>query len=579
MVSSLISGQMKNKLKEKQAAITSLEKKFEEELIYEKEVQYKVLGKVKAEQQSLVKKLEVATVTIARLGQELRKEQKLVEELTINVDNLEQHFQNAGDEKRQLQQQLKEKLDSVGVLQEKIDLLSLEIKDKEYTIWHLSAKLADKERELNQLSSVYQQSQDWLTSLQSESTHLRDTLLKNEEELRLKNEMVHELDSELASSLAEVDESNKKLDAILKEYNNFKSSMEEKSASDEKVLGERYGKIHLLEEQLEISLDDKKKDRVLISALTLERDDLKEMLKKQLKNMKDLGEELRITQVALEESRYETSDLTKQLQESRRLCSELEDEVSKVQAEFSEARESFQMHLDEVKRGAEILAGEVSSSKELLSKSNEELQIMSSESAAALQKCNSLEEELIDAVRKAESAAVDLNEEKMIISSLNKELMDLETQILKDKEERKGLESDLEEATNYLDEMNENATMLSRELKLAHSQISSLEDEKDKLYTCYKVQNQGYQEARVNLDDAHNLIMRLGKEREGLIKRVKKREGELAAAKGEILRLMSRMKSPATAVEMMVDEEGKAADSSTRNVKRGRKAKPQQQDS
>lgn len=570
---------MKNKLKEKEAAITSLEKKFEEELIYEKEVQYKALGKVKAEQQSLVKKLEVATVTIARLGQELRREQKLVEELTINVDNLEQHVQNAGDEKRQLQQQLKEKLNSVGVLQEKIDLLSLEIKDKEYTIWHLSAKLADKERELNQLSSVYQQSQDWLTSLQSESTHLRDTLLKNDEELRLKNEMVHELDSELASSLAEVDESNKKLDAILKEYNNFKSSMEEKSASDEKLLGERYGQIHLLEEQLDISLDDKKKDRVLISALTLERDDLKEMLKKQLKNMKDLGEELRITQVALEESRYETSDLTKQLQESRRLCSELEDEVSKVQAEFSEARESFQMHLDEVKRGAEILAGEVSSSKELLSKSNEELQIMSSESAAALQKCNSLEEELIDALRKAESAAVDLNEEKKIISSLNKELMDLETQILKDKEERKGLESDLEEATNYLDEMNENATMLSRELKLAHSQISSLEDEKDKLYTCYKVQNQGYQEGRVNLDDAHNLIMRLGKERESLIKRVKKREGELAAAKGEILRLMSRMKSPATAVEMMVDEEGKAADSSRRNVKRGRKAKPQQQDS
>lgn len=575
---------MKNQLNEKEAAITSLEKKFEEELIYEKEVQYKALEKVKAEQQSLVKKLEVATQTIARLGQELHKEQKLVEELTIHVDNLEQHVQNAGDDKRQLQQQLKEKLDSVGVLQEKIDLLSLEIKDKEYTIWHLSSKLADTERELNQLSSVYQQSQDRLTSLQSENTQLKDTLLGNEEELQLKNEMVRELDSELASSLAVIDESNKKLGAILKEYNNFKSSMEEKSASDEKLLGERDGKIHLLEEQLEISLDDKKKDRVLISALTQERDDLKEKLKKQLKNMKDLGEELRITQVTLEKSRYETSDLTKQLQESRRLCSELEDEVSKVQALFSEARESFQMHLDEVKRGAEILAGEVSSSKELLSKSNEELQIISSESAAALQLCKSLEEELIDAVRKAESATVDLNEQKKIISSLNKELMDLETQILKDKEERKVLESDLEEATKYLDEMNENATMLSRELKLAHSQISSLEDEKDKIYNSFKVQNQGYQEALVNLDDAHNLIMRLGKERESLTKRVQKREGELAAAKGEILQLMSKMKSSVTAVDNvqhaeMVDEEGKVADSSRKNVKRGRKAKPQQQDS
>ncbi|XP_057773019.1 MAR-binding filament-like protein 1-1 [Salvia miltiorrhiza] len=574
---------MKNLLKEKDAAITSLEKKFEEELINEKEFLNKELGRVKAEHQSLVNQLAMATDTISNLGQELQKEQNIVKELAIEVDDLEHCIQNAGDEKRQLQQQLKEKLDSVGALQERMGLLSLDIKDKEDTIQHLSCSLADKNRELDQLSSVYQQCEDHLISLESENKQLKDVLLRNQKELELKYEMVHELDAELNTLKAEKDESNKKLAAILMEYNNFKSSMEKKSTSDAKLLRQREGKIHLLDEQLKSSLDDKKKDEVLIAALTQERDDLKEMLNIELKNMKILEKELRITQATLEKSRYETSDLAKQLQESRSLCSELEDEVCKVQAEFREARESLHRKLEKAKQGAEILSKEVSSANDLFRKSREELQIMSTELAASLQKCNSLEEELIDALRKVESATVDLNEEKKIVSTLNKELMHLETQILRDKEARKSLESELEEATKFLNDVNQNALMLSRELELAHSQISSVEDEKEKLYKFIAVQKQASQESQVHLEDAHNLVMKLGKERESLTNRGKKLEEELASAKGEILRLMSQINSSKTAGDVQhvqkVDMGGKAAASGRRNTQRRRKAKPQQKDS
>ncbi|KAL1565117.1 MAR-binding filament-like protein, variant 2 [Salvia divinorum] len=568
---------MKNILKEKEAAIISLEKKFKEELINEKECLNKELGKVKAEQHSLVNQLEMASYTITNLGQELQKEQNIVEELTIEVDNLEHCVQNAGGEKRQLRQQLKEKLDSVGFLQERIDLLSLDIKDKEDTIQHLSCRLADKDRELDQLSSVYQQLEDHLPSLELENKQLKDVLLRNQEELELKYEVVQELDAEISRLLAEKDESEKKLDAILMEYNNFKSSMENKSTSDAKLLGEREGKIHLLEEQLTILLDDKKKDEVLISALTLERDTLKEMLNIELGNMKILEEELRVTQATLEESRYETSDLDKQLQESIRLCSELEDEVRKVQAEFREARESLHMKLEEAKRGAEILSGELSSANDLVSKSSEELQIVSAELSAALQKCNSLEVELSDALRKAESTTVDLDKERKIISSLNKELMDLETQISRDRQARNSLESDLEEATKFLNDVNRNALMLSRELELAHSQVSSLEVEKDKLYNFIAVQKQASQESRVNLEEAHSLVMKLGKERECLTKRGKKLEEELASAKGEILRLMSRMNSSKPAADAQLGS--KAAASGRRNSQRRRKDRSQQNDS
>lgn len=48
-------------------------------------------------------------------------------------------------------------------------------------------------------------------------------------------------------------------------------------------------------------------------------------------------------------------------------------------------------------------------------------------------------------------------------------------------------------------------------------------------------------EALENLEDAHNLVMRLGKERESLAKKSKRLEDEVATAKGEILRLRSEM--------------------------------------
>ena len=61
-------------------------------------------------------------------------------------------------------------------------------------------------------------------------------------------------------------------------------------------------------------------------------------------------------------------------------------------------------------------------------------------------------------------------------------------------------------------------------------------------------QRNACKEAQDNIEDAHNLIMKLGKERENLEKKGKKFEEELASAKGEILRLKSRINSSKVAV-------------------------------
>ncbi|KAL0415260.1 UNVERIFIED_CONTAM: MAR-binding filament-like protein 1-1 [Sesamum latifolium] len=501
VISNAIIESMNIKLKEKEAAIASLEEKFEMELLNEKDVRNKALAKANLERQAIVDRLNLARHVITRMGQALEKENSLYKKLTIRAHDLENSLKEAGNDKRELQERLKKKIDSVAILQEMINLLSREIKDKEVNLRKASWTIAERDREINKLSIAYRQSLFQLTSLNSEIKQLKDVLLKNEKELQSQNDMVPKLEAELTSSLAKIDEATKNVDAVQKEYDEFKSSMEKKSASDATLLEEKEEIIHQLEEQLKLSLMELNTNKGLISDLTLEKDNLKETLNVELGNVENLYQDLKITQDALEKSRGEACDLAEELQQSRCLCLDLEAEIGNVHDQFTQATELLQQNSDEAKQRVIVLAEELRLATELLSESNEKLKVASQELAAAVQKCDSLEKELVDAYEKAESAALTLKQEKLIISSLNKDLMALETQISKDKEARKSLE------------------------------ILSLEDEKAELYRSLVQQKEAYQVAQENLEDAHNLIARLGNERESLQKRGEKLEEDLASAK------------------------------------------------
>ncbi|XP_073283099.1 MAR-binding filament-like protein 1-1, partial [Primulina huaijiensis] len=295
------------KLKEKESAIVSLEKKFESTILNEREVQRKELAKAGEAQRSSVNQLKIANGTITSLGLELQKDRRLIEELGIKVESLEQNLSNLGNEKKELQEQLKEKLDCVAVLEDRIVLLSSEITEKADNLRSLDSKITEKEHEFYQLSSVYQQSQDRISGLISELQQLKATLSKNEKELELKNSELKNMNTELSSLVAERDESSKRLDAMVKEFEEYKSSTEKKMASDRNILGDQEKKIQHTEEQLKVALDEANKNEALVTDLTQEKENIRETLNVELKNMKSIEQELDITQETLEKSRNEAS--------------------------------------------------------------------------------------------------------------------------------------------------------------------------------------------------------------------------------------------------------------------------------
>ncbi|KAK8581234.1 hypothetical protein V6N13_144273 [Hibiscus sabdariffa] len=549
---------IKIKLQEKEAAIVSMEKYFESKLLNECEERTKQLKKAKEEQLALLDQLNSANNTIAGLGQELKNEKRLIENLKVQIDSLQSNLSKAGAEKRSFEHELKEKLDLVDVLQEKVNLLGSEIKDKEGYIQKLSSSLAEKESELKNLESTYKKTKEELEKANSEIEGLKEELLRNQSELELKKSTVDELNARISSLVVERDNSRQEFGALQEDYNNLKVTSENKAAADAKLLGESQTQNHQLKEKLEIALKDVSENKAVVADLNKERENLKKALEVELKNVKNLKEELLIAEETLAKSKSEASDLSEQLMNSRTHCKELESEISRVRFEFDEAQVRLQGSLDEAKQSGEVFASELAAANELLKKTREELQASSHELTSMTENRDSLQRELVDVYKKAEAMANDLKEEKVIVSSLKKELQALEKQVSKDKEARKSLETDLEEATKSLDEVNQNILKLSKDLESANAKISGLEDEKMVLYRTLTEQKNASKEARENMEDAHKLVMSLGKERDSMEKQVKKLEDELASAKGEILRLRSRINSSEVPVNNKPQQRGES---------------------
>ncbi|XP_058226854.1 MAR-binding filament-like protein 1-1 isoform X2 [Rhododendron vialii] len=553
IIESLIS-----KLNKKEVIIDSLEKNFESKLLNENEEQDKQLKEANEEQQSLMNQLKSAKNIATRRELELQNEKRLVEDLSFQIESIRTQHTKAKEGKKELEDKLEKKINSIEVLQKRITLLSAEITNKEDTLHDLHSTLSAKESDLKRLNSTYEQTKDELAGANSEITRLKQEFLRNEKELELMNGVVDGLNAQIRSLTEQKEDSIRKFDAIRTEYDDLKSSSEEKAAANVKLLGERDCDLHQLKEKIDIALTELSRNQVLIPDLTQEREDLRKMLDIELKQVENLKSEPQLTRENLGKSRDEVSDMQEQLNQSRSLCLDLELEISKVKVEFSKAAELFHLKFDEAKCSSEVLAAELKSANDVLKKKKDELRIASLELAAAAENNDILRKELVDVYKKAESATHDLNEERKVVTSLNKELKDL----VSSKESRKSLEMDLEEATKSLDEMNLNALLISRELEMSKSQISSLEDEKHVMYNSLVEQKQFSQEARENMEDAHSLIMKLGMERENFGNRAKKLEEELALAKGEILRLRSQINSsraPVNDWHLQKDEGGSNA--------------------
>ncbi|RWR83032.1 MAR-binding filament-like protein 1-1 [Cinnamomum micranthum f. kanehirae] len=572
---------MKSKLSAKEVAIATLERNFKRSLQSEQE-KIEQIRKMKEEQASLLNQLASANTALTEFQQELHGERKLAGDLKAQMDHLRGIIAQAGEDKKILEALLREKQDVANVLEERLDLLILETKDKEMRIKNLNLSLAGKESECENLISVCNQTKEDLAQANAVIEGLKEEVHRSGEEIELKKSMEEDLNARIKLFLIEKDETIKKIHTLQEEYNELKSFSAQRAASDSEILSNKDCELNQLKEKLETLLNEAKSNQALIVELTRERDSLRTTLERETKTVKNLRGELQITEETLGASRLEAAELSEQLRQSKRSCEELTSEVSKIQTEFSEALVSLNQNLDDVESSSKVLSDELFSVKEALTKTKQELVVVTDELEDVKEARENLKKELLEIYKKAETTDHDLKEERKVVASVNNELEELGKQILKDKDARSNLERDLEDATKSLDEMNRKALLLSKELEISNSKGANLETERNMLYTSLVEQKDAVKEAQENLEDAHNLLTKIGKERESLETRSKRLDEELASAKGEILRLrrvVNLIKSKEN--EQYQQESRKPEDGATVIVKRSgrRKGAPSSEDS
>uniref|UniRef100_A0A7N0TT81 MAR-binding filament-like protein 1-1 n=1 Tax=Kalanchoe fedtschenkoi TaxID=63787 RepID=A0A7N0TT81_KALFE len=527
-------------LSDQETSFKLMQKTYQSKILGEQEEHSRPIKKAKDEQVALFTQLDAANITISRLGQELQFEKKALQETQARVDSLQSLLASIKEDKRGLEVQLKEEAALGEALQEKINSLYAQIMEKEEQGRSLASSFSEKDSELNELKAAYGRSTTELLKSSLEINKLEEEIRYAQKELGLKESVINDLSMQISALIVERDEFNERIHETQNQFDTLKSDSEKKAMSDAELVRERDLDLAKLQEKLEVALSDTK---VLIPYLTTERDRLNEMIHIQINQVKSLKDKLESTQCNLHMSRKDALESEEMLKKTKQLCSELESEVASVQAELAETKRTFHRNLDEAKQNTTLLAMELDSVHELLNKTINELQVVSDELATNQNIEDDLQKELVDVQRIAEAAANELKEEKKVIASLEKELQSLEKQMSIDNEGRKSLEIDLEETAKSLDQVNRNRQLLIKDLELAESQISSLEDEKNAMYISLAEQKSISQATRENLEDAHNLVKRLGTDRENLDTKAKKLEDELAAAKGEILRLRNQTNS------------------------------------
>lgn len=212
--------------------------------------------------------------------------------------------------------------------------------------------------------------------------------------------------------------------------------------------------------------------------------------------------ELEGTKETLQASR----DRVSVLDESRALCSKFESEVSVIRAEFDEAKERYEEKLAEERGNSEVLEME----KVLLKKGRDELERLSHELEESSLKNQNFQKELVEIYNTNKK----LEEERKTVLTLEKEVKAMEKQMLTDREARKSLETDLEEAVRSVDEMNKNTSTLSKELESVNTHVFSLENEKEMLQRTLKEAKKASKEDK-RKHGRHTYLLDESEKREG----------------------------------------------------------------
>lgn len=553
---------METKLVENEAAMSMLRENYEKRILDEQVKLKKEARKFQEEEAFLQDHLASSRRTVTSLTEEVQREKELVEQLNLEIDRLKSSIAKAEEDKHLSEGKLKENMEVLDILYGKVNLLSQEVNGKEEHIRELSSSLSAKEKDYENLNVICNQTKEDLEQANSQIKQVEKDVHTAKDDLKSKASLINSLNEKVQTLYTEKGEVEEKLSALVSQYTYLKSASEERASHDSELLVQKDDMLNQLEEKLSAALSDSSKDRTRIAELNNELVTTRTILDNEVVARKNLSDLVQFTEEALTGSRNEVFKLSEELDAVKRSNQDLMTQISKLTDEASEVRQALANKIEQEESVSATLSDELASVREVLKKSEGELEITSKQLVLVSEAHSDLNKELLDAYKQLESTQSELVKERKINATLNMELEALVKQSVIESEARKTLQVDLDEATRSLNEVNKSTLCLSKQLETTNSKVSAIKEEKEMLSKSLEEQKKSTVEAQENMEDAQNTIKRLGTERESFEVRSKKLEEELATAKGEILRLRRHISTGGSPNTQVLSEAGAAPISS-----------------
>ncbi|GJN35871.1 hypothetical protein PR202_gb24684 [Eleusine coracana subsp. coracana] len=413
---------MEAKLVENEAAMSMLRESYEKSILDEQAELKKQARKFQEEEASLLDQLASSRKTVASLTEEVQKEKELVEQLNLKIDELKMSIVQTEEDRHLFEGKLKEKTEMLDILHDKVNLLSQEINGKEQYTRELSSSLSAKEDDYQNLNMIYHQTKENLEQVTSRIKQLEKDVLTDKDELISKITLIDSLNEEVQKLYTEKDEAEEKISELMREYSDLKTASEERASRDSELLLEKDVQLNLLEEKLSSALSDSSQDRSTIAELNNELDTTRTMLDTEVMARKDLSDLVKSTEEALRDSRDEVFKLAEELDEVKKSNEDLITQISKFTDESTQLKQALANKIAEAESVSATFSDELASLRGVLKRSQEELEVTSSQLVSVTEAHGDLNKELLDAYKKLESLTNELVKERKINATLNREL-------------------------------------------------------------------------------------------------------------------------------------------------------------
>ncbi|XP_044529277.1 CAP-Gly domain-containing linker protein 1 isoform X2 [Gracilinanus agilis] len=317
----------------------------------------------------ITKELQGKELKLINLQKNLSEVSQVKDDLEKELQILKKQFADASEESVSIQQKMQETLNKLHHKEEQFSALSSDLKKLKYNLSDMEEKFKEKDEREQQLTKVKEKLESEIAEIMKMSGDNSSQLTRMNEELRLKDKFVEELQFQLSKATDEAALLQKSIGEVT-----LKAEQDQKNviAKHEEEKRELQKKVLDLERQVEVSLKQCKDLQAKHEKAN------SETVKQHEATLHSLKNTLLDTEGTLKEAQRKNSDLLKELEELKKqadkakVAQTAEDAMQLMEQMTKEKTETL-ASLEDTRQTNEKLKNELDALKENNSKNVEEL--------------------------------------------------------------------------------------------------------------------------------------------------------------------------------------------------------------